>query len=84
MPKEEAPTSSGQRAAEVPALPAWKAFVVQFSRETHGEGEQFSGRVEHLSSGRRTPFHSREEMVQILARQLTELEAEPKRRGDGS
>lgn len=48
-----------------PALPAWKAFVVQFSREADGE-LQFSGRVEHLQSGRRAQFASAEELTDAL------------------
>ena len=61
--------------AEVPALPAWKAFVVQFSRESAGPAGTFAGRVEHLSSGRRAHFHSSDELVATLERLLTELGA---------
>ena len=57
--------------AEQPALPAWKAFVVQFSRETGGS--VFAGRIEHLSSGRRADFSSPEELVATLRRLLDEL-----------
>jgi len=56
-----------------PALPAWKAFVVQFARETDGSQPTFSGRVEHLSSGRRAQFNSEKELLTILARLLAEL-----------
>ena len=35
---------------ETQVLPVWKAFVVQFSRETNHRTRTFSGRVEHLSS----------------------------------
>jgi hypothetical protein len=55
-----------------PALPAWKAFVVQFTRESEGLAETFSGRVEHLSSGRRARFASPEELVATLRRLLDE------------
>ncbi len=58
---------------EQPALPAWKAFVVQFSREAEGVTGRFSGRVEHLSSGRRAHFDSPEELVAVLRRLLDEL-----------
>jgi hypothetical protein len=57
-----------------PALPAWKAFVVQFSRETDRGAEIFAGRVEHLSSGRRAHFESAEELVRSLSRMLDTLE----------
>lgn len=65
-------------AAELPALPAWKAFVVQFSRESAGHAGVFSGRVEHLSSGRRAHFQSPEELVDTLEQLLSELAAPPK------
>jgi hypothetical protein len=64
-------------ASEQPALPAWKAFVVQFSREAEGAGRTFSGRVEHLSSGRRARFNSPEELVATLRRLLDELGRAP-------
>ncbi|MFN8604369.1 MAG: hypothetical protein U0842_28155 [Candidatus Binatia bacterium] len=56
-------------AESMPALPAWKAFAVQFSRQSGGEGA-FSGRIEHLQSGRRTTFASRDELVATLERML--------------
>ena len=70
------PCRTGQQcdlSAAVPQLPAWKAFVVQFSRETEGMSAAFSGRVEHLSSGRRVRFGSVEDLVAVLRRLLTEL-----------
>ena len=57
-----------------PELPAWKAFVVQFSRDAEAHAGVFSGRVEHLSSGRRARFASREDLLAILERELEELE----------
>lgn len=54
-----------------PALPAWKAFVVQFSRDTDGDS-RFSGRVEHLQSGRHARFASVEELTDALRRLLEE------------
>lgn len=59
-------------AKPLPELPAWRAFVVQFSRE---EGV-FSGRIEHLSSGRRARFSSRDELVATLAAFLDQLGAD--------
>lgn len=60
-----------------PALPAWKAFAVQFSRGS-GSGERvFSGRVEHLHSGRRTAFSSRVELLETLERMLDAIDEPP-------
>lgn len=58
---------------EVPALPVWKAFVVQFSRETRTRTGVFSGRVEHVSSGRRAHFVSTKELLAALATMLDQL-----------
>ncbi len=59
----------------LPELPAWKAFVVQFTRDA-GRMGVFAGRVEHLSSGRRARFNSPEELVTILGNLLDELKAD--------
>ena len=56
-----------------PTLPAWKAFVVQFSREADGSEGKFSGRVEHLNSGRREHFGSPRELIALLQRMLGEV-----------
>lgn len=58
----------------LPALPAWKAFAVQFSHQSGGGKATFSGRVEHLHSGRRASFASREELLAKLERLLDEVE----------
>lgn len=58
-----------------PALPAWKAFVVQFSRETEPNATVFAGRVEHLSSGRRAYFDSADELVDMMRRLLGDATA---------
>jgi len=68
-PRRLAPS---QREA-IPAFPVWKAFVLQFSRETGTQGGIFSGRVEHLSSGRRARFASREELLPVLSKMLEDL-----------
>jgi hypothetical protein len=39
-----------------------RAFVVQFRDEMDATSPRFSGRVEHLVSGRATRFHSPEEL----------------------
>lgn len=57
----------------LPALPVWKAFVVQFSRETSSSTGAFSGRIEHLSSGRRARFASTKELLATLGKMLDEL-----------
>ena len=51
----------------------WKAFVVQFSRDTRTRGGTFSGRIEHLNSGRRDRFGSKEELLASLDRMLDQL-----------
>ena len=58
---------------EIPAFPVWKAFVLQFSRETGTKAGIFSGRVEHMSSGRRARFASREELIPVLSKMLADL-----------
>ena len=69
--REEEKTSASEQA---PALPAWKAFVVQFTSDAGPQGAVFAGRVEHLSSGRRERFAAREELLQVLDRLLGEIE----------
>lgn len=50
----------------VPALPAWKAFVVQFTRETGVEPGTFCGRVEHLSTGQSICFDSAGGLIEFV------------------
>ena len=57
---------------KVPALPAWKAFVVQFTRETGVEPHTFCGRVEHLSSGQSSRFDSVGGLVEFVQAVLQE------------
>jgi len=54
-------------------LPVWKAFVLQFSRETNPRAGTFSGRVEHMSSGRRAHFASTRELLAVLEELLGKL-----------
>jgi len=67
---------SGRRASfqseAIPSFPVWKAFVL-FSRETGTQAGIFSGRLEHLSSGRRARFASREELLPLLSKMLDDL-----------
>jgi hypothetical protein len=69
-PKPEASTVPAQ---SQPELPAWKAFVVQFNRETRPQGAIFAGRIEHLSSGRRARFESPEDLLAALDKLLAEV-----------
>jgi len=62
-------------APRAPTLPAWKAFAVQFSLESGTRGDAFSGRVEHLHSGRRARFASPHELLAVLRQQLKALKA---------
>lgn len=64
-----------KRAQPPPTLPAWKAFVVQFAADAESHGSNCSGRIEHLSSGRRVRFNSKDELVEVLERMLDELAA---------
>jgi hypothetical protein len=67
------PRATSSNSEEGAALPVWKAFVVQFSRETRPRTGTFSGRVEHLSSGRRARFGTTRELLAALRKMLSEL-----------
>ncbi len=54
------------RSRTEPALPAWKAFIVQFSRETGAEAGTYSGRIEHLGTGQQAHFESAEELLAFV------------------
>jgi hypothetical protein len=58
---------------EVPTLPVYKAFVVQFPRETRSQAGIFAGRVEHMSSGRRARLAAKQELLAALGTMLDEL-----------
>ena len=72
----ETPSSSKRPAARdtslstVPELPTEKAFVLHLGRDTGPRLEPFTGRVEHLATGRRLRFASFEEFVAVLSRLL--------------
>jgi len=57
-----------------PALPSWKAFVIQLSHDTTPDSGTFAGRIEHLGSGRRQRFASGKELLATVMRLLSELE----------
>ena len=61
-----------------PALPSWKAFVVQLSHDTTPESGIFAGRVEHLGSGRRQRFASGKELLSVVMSMLSDLDAPSK------
>ena len=61
-----------------PALPSWKAFVIQLSNDTAPESGIFAGRIEHLGSGRRLRFASGKELLAMVMRLLRELDAPTK------
>lgn len=60
IPAEEGPSEP------TPEFPPWKAFLVQFSRDTDTQSDSFAGRVEHLSSGNRVRFNGEEELAATL------------------
>ena len=57
-------------ARTLPALPPGSMFVVQFREDTAWEKGQISGRVEHISSGNATSFHSLDRLVDFMAEVL--------------
>lgn len=70
------PSAPAPPAQNLPELPAWKAFVVQFNRETQAHGATFGGRIEHLSSGRRARFESAGDLLAALEKLLAEVALE--------
>jgi hypothetical protein len=57
-----------------PALPANRAFVVQFRVPTPEGSPTYDGRVEHLVSGREARFHSLEELLAFMVGVLTDVQ----------
>jgi hypothetical protein len=57
---------------EPPELPVGRAFVLQLTRETGPALEPFSGRVEHLRTGRRVRFESFADFQAAVIRLLRE------------
>jgi hypothetical protein len=64
-------------AASLPSLPTNRAFVVQFRAQSTDPALCWEGRVEHLTSGQVSRFHSPEELLAFLARVLTEVVQSP-------
>jgi len=75
--KSKKPSSKEPDIVE-PALPSWKAFVIQLSHDTTPDSGIFAGRIEHLSSGRRQRFASGKELLAMVMRLLRELDASSK------
>lgn len=57
-----------------PSLPTNRAFVVQFRSQLPETPLFWDGRVEHLASGHVGRFHSAAELLEFLARELTEVQ----------
>jgi hypothetical protein len=64
-------------------LPAKHAFVVQLSREALGTHDSFSGRAEHVVSGRATHFETVDELLAFIQRVLARLR-QSRESGEGS
>ena len=60
------PSCEDERAA----LPPERAFVLQLRREAAGEPASFTGRIEHVTSGRHTRFQSVDQAVAFIANVL--------------
>jgi hypothetical protein len=57
-----------------PALPANRAFVVQFRAQPPEGSPTYDGRVEHLVSGREARFHSLKELLAFMMCVLTDVQ----------
>jgi hypothetical protein len=54
-------------------LPVQRAFVVQFSAQTHVAQGRFAGRIEHVVSGHARRFQTLDELVGCLVQMLITL-----------
>jgi hypothetical protein len=61
-----------QHAQNKPTLPTNRAFVLQFHTEAEVATGHFTGRVEHVASGRSLQFHSVEELLTFMKQILNE------------
>ncbi len=59
-----------------PPLSPSRAFVVQFREETKAARPRFTGRVEHMVSGRTARFHSPEELWAFFMSILAKIQEE--------
>ena len=69
---ESRKTEGGGALPEAPELPTDKAFVLQLSRDTGPMREPFTGRVEHLATGRRLRFESFADFQSAVIRLLSD------------
>jgi hypothetical protein len=60
--------------ASQPALPANRAFVVQFRAPLSEGAPTYDGRVEHLVSGQEARFHSLQELLAFMIHVLTDVQ----------
>jgi hypothetical protein len=74
--KEQLPLT-GAPPLEAPLSPRL-AFVVQFRANHGGARTSYTGRVEHMTSGRVTHFRSRSELWSFLTQIVAEAEQESK------
>ncbi len=58
---------------QAPLSPHW-AFVVQFRAGTDIEHGRYPGRVEHVTSGQATSFHTLDDLLTFIARVLTQVQ----------
>jgi len=65
---EESPEAE----ADQPSLPSSKGFLLRLTRGTDSTLASFSGRIEHVDTGRRRRFASREEFFAALTVLLRE------------
>jgi hypothetical protein len=63
--------------SEPPALPADRAFVVQFGVQEGGHAAPGTGRVEHIVSGRASGFGSWEQLRRFVEGILVGVAAKP-------
>ena len=59
------------------ALPANRAFVVQFEGALAGQAAPVAGRAEHITTGHRARFASWGELQRFIEQELTQLEKAP-------
>ena len=64
-------------AAEEPALPYARAFMVQFSADTDARLKHAVGRIEHLQTGTRRRFASISDLRRCIAAMLVDGVAAP-------
>ena len=64
-----------------PALRSHRAFVVWLGEDSRLSDGRLRGRVEHVASGERAHFASRQELLEFMARSLGEQVRKPDENG---